>query len=270
MSIFVKNVDAIRASQPLDNKMPTGLETFEKLDAYCKQLHDSGVLQIVDTPQIRDDMRSMRDQSLSQADFVGLTDIQMNRLAYAVRPNMDNPERLRAAVSVRGGLALLEPLKQRGIYEAGFLTQFRDHTVEANVVSIPEKLGSFAGRRAIAVDPMCATGNSMAALVENVMERRASAVTVVVAFATPQGIHKVSELEGVDRIISFPLEAGITAPDKNGEHANYVVGGIGKYALLDDFSRRYFGAEDGEAALDVLSAVSLSDAEMRKQHGIFI
>lgn len=233
MSIFVKNLEVVRESQPLDFGMPVGLESFDKLDAVCRDLYERGVLQVLDTPQIRDTMRELRYQSVEQADFVDLADELLLPLAEAATET-DDP--VKAAISIRAGNAFYPFLKQHGVLQYGYMFQSRAHTEEADVTSLADKLGLYVGMRALAVDPMLATGGSMEAMARAAIKRGARRVTVVAAFSTPQGIYRASQVKGVDRIITLPIEAGLT-------RRKYVVGGIGQYAMLGDFGDRYFGEE---------------------------
>lgn len=231
MSIFVQNLEGIRQSQKLDHRMPETAPTFAELDGICEELAASGRLQIVEGGELRQKMGMIKDQSLDTRAFRDLANPLLEQLAIRARPTHGE---VKAAISVRAGAAFLPHiLSVMPHAEIGFMTQARDEET-AECTSVGGKLGSFAGKRAIAFDPMIATGGSMVDMVNAVMDLGATDVTVVGAFATPQGIERVSRLEAVTRIVTPPLEAGLNP-------SAFIVGGIGERAMLGDFGDRFFG-----------------------------
>ncbi len=141
----------------------------------------------------------------------------------------------KGVISLRAGDAFSGFLAMKYPVEIGFITQARDEeTLECK--SHYEKLfENFGGDHAVFLDPMLATAGSAIDAARVSIDRGASGVTVVSAFATPQGVINLSRQHGIERIVTTPLEAGLN-------ERGFIVGGVGATAMLGDFGDRFFGS----------------------------
>lgn len=240
LQLFSAPPEDVRSEQKLDNHMPKGFETFDVLDQECARLASGGVLTIVSSGNIQKTMGDVKNPDLPFQQFGSMARYLLSTLTKEAAA-ATNGEPRKVALSVRAAVALQEHTR-RYLPEAhtGFSTQRRNQDEEAKCVSNGDKLGPFVDKDSNALhgvlfDPMLATGGSMTDLINDVMDRGASGVTVVTAFSAPQGIVKVSQHDAVRRMISLPLEAGLT------EGEPYIVGGHKPHSMLGDFGDRYFG-----------------------------
>jgi len=135
---------------------------------------------------------------------------------------------------LRAGLGMLEGMvKLVPTAEVGFLGMKRNEETlvpESYAERLPEKLH---GRQCFVLDPMLATGGSLAAAIEFLFERGADEVTAICVLGTPEGIAAVREQVG-DRNVTLVLGA---LDDGLNEHA-YIVPGLG------DAGDRLYGTAD--------------------------
>lgn len=235
-SIFVDNLEEIRTSQSLDNFLPSGFNSLSEVDKFCEELVRAGRLVVVDSPLVRETMLHMKSQDISMNDFRELAKTLHSKLVDEAKRHQLGEEKSKAAISVRAGLSFLTCLEAEvPNLDVGFITQERDEVNPTIVSSLPKKLGSFKKKHAFVFDPMLATGGSMSDVINEVLKRGASEITVVVSFPTPQGVARIALIPEVTRIICPPLEAGLNKQA-------FIVGGIGDTAMLGDFGDRYFGS----------------------------
>ena len=250
VSIFVEGLDEIRASQRLDYHIPNGYKSLEDLDIRCQELVEEGRLFIVDSPEIRKAMLTMKFQEMPRSEFRDLGNFVFSKLVdkavvvgglraiqYA-DGSWDN-HNCKAGISVRAGLSFMQSIEQHPMLkdiEIGFLTQTRDEENPDNISNNPEKLGRFDNLIALLTDPMFAKGGSMLDFVNRVKELGATSVITVTAFSAPQGIVRVAD--NTDAIlVTTPLEGGLNKPA-------YIVGGLKQTAMLGDAGDRRFGKLD--------------------------
>ena len=132
---------------------------------------------------------------------------------------------LRAGIGFLGALQELLPEA-----EVGFLGMKRDEATHVSQTYATRLPASLENRHCVVLDPMIATGGSLSAAVEELIARGASAVTIVSAVASP---------EGLDRLESSPSASALTvvvaAVDRGLNSNAYIVPGIG------DAGDRLFG-----------------------------
>lgn len=124
---------------------------------------------------------------------------------------------------LRAGLGMLEGMvKLLPTAEVGFLGMVRDEqTLEPTTYA--ERLpDSLAGRQCFVLDPMLATGGSLAAAIDFLFARGADDVTAVCILGTPQGVEAIRRAAG-DRRVTLVLGA---LDEGLNEHA-YIVPGLG-------------------------------------------
>lgn len=125
---------------------------------------------------------------------------------------------LRAGLGMLDGMTRLLPSA-----EVGFLGLKRDEeTLEAITYAnrLPEDL---AGRQVFVLDPMLATGGSLVAAIEYVLDRGATDVTCVCLLAAPEGIEHVRDAVG-DRAEVTVVVAKV---DEKLNEVGYIVPGLG-------------------------------------------
>lgn len=146
-------------------------------------------------------MRVLRDQSTSRGQFRHHLSATSRLLTYeATRlelvPEMGDKPPVVVPV-LRAGLGMLDgALAVLGESEVGFVGLRRDEqTLEAEcyLMQLPAAL---AGRVAIVVDPMVATGGSLARVIALLRERGASAVVAVAVVVSPEAVARLSRESG--------------------------------------------------------------------------
>lgn len=126
---------------------------------------------------------------------------------------------------LRAGLGMLEGMvKLLPTAQVGFLGMVRDEkTLQASTYAnrLPEDL---TGRQVFVLDPMLATGGTLVAAFNYLIERGASDITAVCILAAPEGI-KIVEEAFKDAKIDIKLVTG-ALDEKLNEHG-YIVPGLG-------------------------------------------
>jgi uracil phosphoribosyltransferase len=126
---------------------------------------------------------------------------------------------------LRAGLGMLEGMtKLLPTAQVGFLGMVRDEkTLQASTYAnrLPENL---AGRQCFVLDPMLATGGTLVAAFNYLLERGATEITATCLLAAPEGI-KVVEDAFKDSGVPITLVTG-SLDEKLNEHG-YIVPGLG-------------------------------------------
>ena len=126
---------------------------------------------------------------------------------------------------LRAGLGMLEGMTRLiPTAEVGFLGMVRDETtLEASTYAnrLPDDL---AGRQCFVLDPMLATGGTLVAAVNFLIERGATDITIICIIAAPEGI-AVLEKEFAKAGVPITLVTG-ALDEKLNEHG-YIVPGLG-------------------------------------------
>ena len=206
------------------------------------------VVHHVDHPLIADSLTRVRDVATPNALFrQELERIGVLLIAEATRHRPTHPVRVTTPLTETDGAALssqpiVVPVLRAGLgflhaaqellpnADVGFIGVARDETTfqpKQYVNKLPETL---AGRQCIVLDPMLATGGSLAHTCQLLLERGATGTIIVVCvLAAPEGI-AVLEQAGLD------LDIYTAAVDERlNEHA-FIVPGLG------DAGDRQFGS----------------------------
>ncbi|HWV26829.1 MAG TPA: uracil phosphoribosyltransferase [Aeromicrobium sp.] len=198
---------------------------------------------VADHPLIAHKLTVLRDETTDSPTFRRLADELVTLLAYEatrdvrVEPvdvttpvapttgvRMTNPRPLVVPI-LRAGLGMLEGM-QRLIptAEVGFLGMVRnEETLEAVTYAerLPEDL---TGRQCYVLDPMLATGGSLAAAIRFLIARGADHITAICLIAAPEGIARIeAELAEVD----VPVNLVIAGRDEKLNEVGYIVPGLG-------------------------------------------
>ncbi|WP_298132083.1 uracil phosphoribosyltransferase [Micropruina sp.] len=126
---------------------------------------------------------------------------------------------LRAGLGMLDGMMRLMPTA-----EVGFVGMVRDEeTLEPFTYAerLPQDL---SGRQCYVLDPMLATGGSLAGCVKFLVDRGADHITCLCLLAAPEGIAKMREL--VDPI-GVPTTLVVAAVDERLNEHGYIVPGLG-------------------------------------------
>jgi uracil phosphoribosyltransferase len=126
---------------------------------------------------------------------------------------------------LRAGLGMLEGMtKLLPTAQVGFLGMVRDEkTLQASTYAnrLPENL---SGRQCFVLDPMLATGGTLVAAFNYLIERGATEITAICLLAAPEGI-KVVEDAFANSGIPITLVTG-SLDERLNEHG-YIVPGLG-------------------------------------------
>ena len=126
---------------------------------------------------------------------------------------------LRAGLGMLDGMMRLLPTA-----EVGFLGMVRnEETLEASTYAerLPEDL---SGRQCYVLDPMLATGGTLAAAIRFLTDRGADHITAICLLAAPEGCARLErDLEGLD----VPVTVVTAAMDERLNEKGYIVPGLG-------------------------------------------
>ena len=196
---------------------------------------------VADHPLITHKLTVLRNAKTPQPTFRLLVEELMTLLAYeATREVRVDPIQIETPVAQTTGVRLSEPLplivpilraglgmlegmvKLVPTAEVGFLGMVRDEeTLEPTTYA--ERLpDSLSGRQCFVLDPMLATGGSLAAAIEFLFDRGADDITAICILGTPEGVEAIRKAAG-DRNVTLVLGA---IDDGLDEHA-YIVPGLG-------------------------------------------
>ncbi len=208
---------------------------------------------VADHPLIAHKLTVLRDKNTPSATFRQLVDELVTLLAYEatrqvavadvaittpVAPThgrkLTKPRPIVVPV-LRAGLGMLEGMTRLlPTAEVGFLGMRRDEDtlqVETYANRLPEDL---SGRQCFVLDPMLATGHTMVAAVNYLLERGARDVTCVSLLAAPEGLAELEKFIG-DRADVTVVTAAV---DERLNDKSYIVPGLG------DAGDRLYGIVD--------------------------
>ena len=125
---------------------------------------------------------------------------------------------------LRAGLGMLEGFTRlMPTAEVGFLGLLRDETTLEAITYANRLPDDLSGRHCFVLDPMLATGGTLVASIDYLLERGASEVTAICIIAAPEGIKVVEEAVGTRgnvKVVVAAVDEGLN------EHA-YIVPGLG-------------------------------------------
>jgi uracil phosphoribosyltransferase len=126
---------------------------------------------------------------------------------------------------LRAGLGMLEGMMRvLPSADVGFLGMVRDEkTLQASTYAnrLPEDL---SGRQCYVLDPMLATGGTLVAAMNYLIERGAKDITAITLLAAPEGIKTV---ERAFENSTFPITVVTGALDEKLNEHGYIVPGLG-------------------------------------------
>lgn len=210
-------------------------------------------LHVADHPLIAHKLSVLRDQSTDSARFRQLTEELVMLLAYeATRSVAIEDKEITTPVTTFTGTRLAEPrpvvvpilraglgmldgmLRILPTAEVGFLGMVRDEeTFEPSAYAdrLPDDL---SGRQIFVVDPMLATGGTLAMAIDFLLARGARDVTAVCLVSAPEGVERIEK----DYAQSANVEIYTAALDEKLNEKGYIVPGLG------DAGDRMYGIVD--------------------------
>lgn len=208
----------------------------------------------VDHPLVAHKLTVLRDVRTDSPTFRRLTDELVTLLAYeatrgaiVTQVSVDTPLASAAGVKLSSPKHLIVPILRAGLgmlegmtrllptAEVGFLGMIRDEdTLQATTYAsrLPDDL---TGRHCYILDPMLATGGTLATAVRFLIERGASQVTAVCLLAAPEGL-RFLEQETED--LTTAVTVVTAAVDERLNERGYIVPGLG------DAGDRLYGTVD--------------------------
>ena len=197
---------------------------------------------VVDHPLIAHKLTYLRDKRTDSPTFRRLTEELVTLLAYeATRQVRVEPFDIETPVAptrgiklatpkpiivpiLRAGLGMLEGMvRLLPTAEVGFLGMVRDEeTLEVSAYAnrLPDDL---SGRQCFLLDPMLATGGTLVASINYLLDRGARDVTAVCLLAAPEGLKVLEEANG-DRA---DVTVVVAAVDERLDETAYIVPGLG-------------------------------------------
>jgi len=198
---------------------------------------------IADHPLIAHKLTALRDKNTDTPTFRRLADELVTLLAYEatrdvrVEPvdietpvaptrgiKMASPKPLVVPI-LRAGLGMLDGmLRLLPTAEVGFLGMVRnEETLEATTYAnrLPDDL---SGRQCYVLDPMLATGGTLAAAIQYLVDLGADDITAITLLSAPEGI---ARLESATADLNVPVSIVTGAIDEKLNERGYIVPGLG-------------------------------------------
>lgn len=135
---------------------------------------------------------------------------------------------------LRAGLGMLDGMvRMAPTAEVGFLGMIRDEET-LNIVTYAERLPKdLSGRHVFLLDPMLATGGTLAEACRFLYERNARQVSAICLLAAPEGIDYLQE-----NLADIDMNLYVAAIDDRLDENAYIVPGLG------DAGDRLYGVAD--------------------------
>ena len=209
---------------------------------------------VVDHPLVAHKLTRLRRQETSSATFRLLAEELVTLLAYEATDNLTvHPVDIVTPVSPTKGVELAEPkplvvpilraglgmlngmVKLMPTAEVGFLGLVRDeHSLRASIYAdrLPPDLHN---RQVFVLDPMLATGGTLVAAIDILLERGAKDVTAICLLAAPEGLARLEESYGTSDAQVTVVTAAL---DERLNEKGYIVPGLG------DAGDRLYGVAD--------------------------
>ncbi|MCW2794846.1 uracil phosphoribosyltransferase [Nocardioides sp.] len=198
---------------------------------------------VVDHPLVSHKLTALRDENTDSPTFRRLADELVTLLAYEatrdvrvetfdivtpVAPTtgvkLASPKPMVVPI-LRAGLGMLDGMMRLlPTAEVGFLGMVRnEETLAASTYAerLPDDL---SGRQCYVLDPMLATGGTLAAAIRFLTDRGADHITAICLLAAPEGCARLErELEG----LAVPVTIVTAAMDERLNEKGYIVPGLG-------------------------------------------
>ncbi|MGW0806155.1 uracil phosphoribosyltransferase [Nonomuraea sp. NPDC002799] len=198
---------------------------------------------VVDHPLVAHKLTTLRDVRTDSPTFRRLADELVTLLAYeatrdvrVIDVTVDTPVAQAHGVRLAKPQPLVVPILRAGLgmldgmtrllptAEVGFLGMIRNESTlqaETYATRLPDDL---SGRQCFVVDPMLATGGTLAAAVQFLFGRGAVDVTAICLLAAPEGL---AHMDKVFANSGKPIRVVTAALDERLNEHGYIVPGLG-------------------------------------------
>jgi uracil phosphoribosyltransferase len=200
-------------------------------------------IHVADHPLIAHKLTTLRDERTDSPTFRRLADELVTLLAYeatrdvrvdtvtvttpvadAEGVKLASPKPLVVPI-LRAGLGMLDGMMRLlPTAEVGFLGMVRnEETLEASTYAerLPDDL---SGRQCYVLDPMLATGGTLAAAIKFLVDRGADHITAICLLSAPEGCDRLEkQLAGLD----IPVTVVTAGMDHRLNEKGYIVPGLG-------------------------------------------
>lgn len=200
-------------------------------------------IHVADHPLIAHKLTTLRDKNTDSPTFRRLADELVTLLAYeatrdvrvdgvtvstpvaeATGVKLASPKPMVVPI-LRAGLGMLDGMMRLlPTAEVGFLGMVRnEETLQASTYAerLPDDL---SGRQCYVLDPMLATGGTLAAAIRFLTDRGADHITAICLLSAPEGCARVEkDLDGLD----VPVTVVTAAMDEKLNEKGYIVPGLG-------------------------------------------
>lgn len=200
-------------------------------------------IHVADHPLVAHKLTLLRDQKTDSPTFRRLADELVMLLAYeatcdvrtepravqtpvaeTVGVQLSSPRPLVVPI-LRAGLGMLEGMQRLlPTAEVGFLGMVRDEQTLAASTYAERLPADLAGRQCYLLDPMLATGGTLAAAMDFLVSRGADQITAICLLAAPEGIERV---ERESAALDLPVTLVTAAVDERLNEVGYIVPGLG-------------------------------------------
>lgn len=198
---------------------------------------------VIDHPLVAHKLTALRDERTESPTFRRLVEELVTLLAYEAtrevrteKVTITTPVAEAAGVRLASPKPLVVPILRAGLgmlegmvrllptAEVGFLGMIRDEaTLSASTYAerLPDDL---SGRQCYVLDPMLATGGTLAAAVNFLVTRGADHITAICLLTAPEGCERLErDLAGLD----IPISVVTAAMDERLNDKGYIVPGLG-------------------------------------------
>lgn len=198
---------------------------------------------VVDHPLVAHKLAKLRDAGTDSPTFRLLVDELMTLLAYeATRSVRTVPTTLRTPIATAQGVRLTQPapfvvpILRAGLgmldgmtrllptAEVGFVGMVRDEDTLTATTYALQLPGDLSGRQCYVLDPMLATGGTLAATIRLLLQRGAAEITAVCLLAAPEGL---DHMERAFAAAAVPISVVTAARDDRLDQNGFVVPGLG-------------------------------------------
>ena len=209
---------------------------------------------VVDHPLVAHKLTTLRNRDTDSPTFRRLTEELVTLLAYeATREIRVEPHRVVTPVApaegvrlsaprplvvpiLRAGLGMLEGMTRlMPTAEVGFVGMVRNEETLTPTTYAERLPDDLSGRQCYVLDPMLATGGTLAATVRFLVDRGADHITCVCLLAAPEGLQLLERL--LDDL-QVPCTVVVAAVDERLNERGYIIPGLG------DAGDRLYGVVD--------------------------
>lgn len=198
-------------------------------------------LHVTDHPLITHKLTVLRDKRTPSPVFRQLTGELVTLLAYEATRNVRvDPVRITTPVTETDGVQISEPrplvvpILRAGLgmldgmvtllptAEVGFVGMVRDETTLQPTTYAERLPADLSGRQCFVLDPMLATGGSLAATIDFLFDRGADDITAVCILGAPAGVETITE-----RVAGRNVTLVLGALDDGLNDHGFIVPGLG-------------------------------------------